>query len=127
MGSVLLPHQLMTIPDAQRLGVPITGMLKHRTLPALLAPAALVVGQNACRRERPDALLAWGQRPSALRVERLGRHWNLPVWHLEDGFLRSIGKARHEPPLCLLVDDIGVHLDASAPSRLERRIGTQLS
>ena len=127
MGSVLLPQQLMTIPDAQRLGVPMTGMLKHRTLPALLAPAALVVGQNACRRERPDALLAWGRRPSALRVERLGQHWNLPVWHLEDGFLRSIGKGRHQPPLCLLVDDLGVHLDASAPSRLEGLIGSQLS
>ena len=123
MGSVLLPQQSMTVPDAQRLGVPMTGMLTHRSLPALLAPAALVVGQGACRRERPDALLAWGRRPSAARVERLGQQWGLPVWHLEDGFLRSIGKGPDQPPLCLLVDDIGVHLDAAAPSRLEIRIG----
>ena len=127
MGSVLLPQQATTIPDARRLGVPITGMLSHRSLPSLLAPAALVVGQRACWRERPDALLAWGRRPSAARVQRLGQRWNVPVWHLEDGFLRSIGKGPDQPPLCLLVDDIGVHLDAGAPSRLETRIGALLS
>ena len=127
MGSVLLPQQSMTVPDAQRLGVPMTGMLTHRSLPALLAPASLVVGQRACRRERPDALLAWGRRPRAARVEWLGQQWGLPVWHLEDGFLRSIGKGPDQPPLCLLVDEIGVHLDAAAPSRLEIRIAGLLN
>ena len=117
----------MTIPDARKLGVPMTGMLTHRSLPSLLAPSALVVGRRACRRDHPDALLAWGRRPSAARVQRLGQRWNVPVWHLEDGFLRSIGKGAEQPPLCLLVDDIGVHLDAGAPSRLETRIGAPLS
>ena len=117
----------MTRSDARRLGVPATGMLVHSSLPQLLAPAALVIGARACRRERPDALLAWGRRPSARRVERCGQAWGLPVWHLEDGFLRSLGKGRHQPPLCLLVDDVGVHIDAGAPSRLERLIATPLS
>ena len=113
----------MTRLAAARLGVPAQGMLVHQTLPRLLAPAQLLPGR--CR--DVDALLAWGRRPSARRVERLGQHWGLPVWHIEDGFLRSLGKGKADPPLALLVDDLGVHFDATAPSRLEHLIATQLS
>ena len=113
----------MTRLSAARLGVPAPGMLVHQTLPRLLAPAQLVPG----RRRDVDALLAWGRRPSARRVERLGQHWGLPVWHIEDGFLRSFGKGRADPPLALLIDDLGVHFDATSPSRLEHLIATPLS
>ena len=113
----------MTRLSAARLGVPARGMLVHQTLPRLLAPAQLVPG----RRRDVDALLAWGRRPSARRVERLGQHWGLPVWHIEDGFLRSLGKGRGDPPLALLIDDLGVHFDATAPSRLEHLITMPLS
>ena len=113
----------MTRLSAARLGVPARGMLVHQTLPRLLAPAQLVPG----RRRDVDALLAWGRRPSARRVERLGQHWGLPVWHIEDGFLRSLGKGRGHPPLALLIDDLGVHFDATAPSRLEHLITLPLS
>ena len=107
----------------QRFGVPETGLLTHRTVPALLAPAQLLPG----RRRDVEALLAWGRRPSAQRVERLGRRWQLPVWHLEDGLLRSLAKGRQHPPLALLVDDLGVHFDASQPSRMEQRIQQPLT
>ena len=107
----------------QRFGVPDTGLLAHRTVPALLAPAQLLPG----RRRDVEALLAWGRRPSAQRVERLGRRWQLPVWHLEDGLLRSLAKGRQHPPLALLVDDLGVHFDASQPSRIEQRIQQPLT
>ena len=113
----------MTRLSAARLGVPARGMLVHQTLPRLLAPAQLVPG----RRRDVDALLAWGRRRSARRVERLGQHWGLPVWHIEDGFLRSLGKGRGDPPLALLIDDLGVHFDATAPSRLEHLITLPLS
>ena len=110
-------------PMIQRFGVPETGLLAHRTVPALLAPAALLPG----RRRDVDALLAWGRRPSARRVERLAERWQLPVWHLEDGLLRSLAKGRDHPPLALLVDDLGVHFDATRPSRLEQRIAAPLA
>ena len=113
----------MTRLAAARLGVPARGMLVHQTLPCLLAPAQLLPG----RRRDVDALLAWGRRPSARRVERLGQHWGLPVWHIEDGFLHSFGKGRADPPLALLIDDLGVHFDATSPSRLEHLIATPLS
>ena len=101
-----------------RLGIPARGMLAHRTLPQLLAPNRLVPG---CRRD-VDVLLAWGRRPSALWVERLARKWDLPVWHLEDGLLRSVAKGKAHPPLGLMVDELGVHFDATAPSRMEQLI-----
>ena len=93
-------------------------MLAHRTLPQLLAPNRLVPG----RRRDVDVLLAWGRRPSALWVERLARKWDLPVWHLEDGLLRSVAKGKAHPPLGLMVDELGVHFDATAPSRMEQLI-----
>ncbi len=113
----------MTRLAAARLGVPSRGMLVYKTLPKLLAPAQLLPG----RRRDVDALLAWGRRPSARRVEGLGQQWGLPVWHIEDGFLRSLGKGRGDPPLALLIDDLGVHFDATAPSRLEHLITLPLS
>jgi len=102
----------------QRFGVPERGLLAHSTVSALLSPAQLFPGR--CR--DVDALLAWGRRPSALRVEQLGQRWQLPVWHLEDGLLRSLAKGRRHPPLALMVDDLGVYFDATQPSRLEQRI-----
>ncbi|AII48503.1 sugar transporter [Synechococcus sp. KORDI-52] len=113
----------MTRPAALRLGVPARGMLAHRTLAQLLAPDRLVPG----RRRDVNVLLAWGRRPSALRVERLARQWDLPVWHLEDGLLRSVAKGRNHPPLGLLVDELGVHFDATVPSRMEQLIATPIT
>ena len=113
----------MTRPAALRLGVPARGMLVHRTLPQLLAPHRLLPG----RRRDVDALLAWGRRPSARRVERLAQRWDLPVWHLEDGLLRSVAKGREHPPLCLLVDELGVHFDATGPSRMEQLIAAPIT
>ena len=98
-------------------------MLAHRTLAQLLAPDRLVPG----RRRDVDVLLAWGRRPSALWVERLSRRWDLPVWHLEDGLLRSVAKGRDHPPLALLVDELGVHFDATVPSRIEQLIASPIS
>ena len=98
-------------------------MLVHRTLPQLLAPHRLLPG----RRRDVDALLAWGRRPSARRVERLAQRWDLPVWHLEDGLLRSVAKGREHPPLCLLVDELGVHFDATGPSRMEQLIAAPIT
>ena len=98
-------------------------MLAHRTLAQLLAPDRLVPGH----RRDVDVLLAWGRRPSALRVERLARQWDLPVWHIEDGLLRSVAKGREHPPLALLVDELGVHFDATAPSRIEQLIAAPIT
>ena len=104
------------------LGVPAGGCCPP-TLPELMAPDRLVPG----RQRDVNVLLAWGRRPSALRVERLARQWDLPVWHLEDGLLRSVAKGRKHPPLALLVDVLGVHFDATAPSQMEQLIAAPIN
>ncbi|WP_291239525.1 capsular polysaccharide biosynthesis protein, partial [Gemmobacter sp.] len=63
--------------------------------------------------------------PHALRGEAVAEARGLPLIRLEDAFLRSIRPGRSgEPPLGLLIDDLGVHFDAAAPSRLERLLAT---
>lgn len=101
-------------------------MLAHATLPDLLAPARLVVGGWRCRRQPLTALLAWGRKPSGRAAEAIARRRGLPLWRLEDGFLRSLAIGRGDPPLSLLLDDRGVHYDATAPSRLEALIAARL-
>ena len=104
------------------LGVPSAAMARLPTLVPLLQPALLVKGARACRHQRLDALLAWGNKPSAAVAERLAAQRGLPLWRCEDGFLRSLGLGPDTPPLSLLVDDLGVHYDAGGPSRLEQLI-----
>ncbi len=69
--------------------------------------------------EHLAAVLAWGHRPSARAAERLAQERGLPVWRLEDGFLRSVRLGREDPPCSLMIDDLGIYYDATGPSRLE--------
>ena len=67
-----------------------------------------------------DALLGWGRKGSGARAQRLGRLLRKPVVTLEDGFVRSLGLGvAGAPLLSVVVDDLGVHYDATSPSRIE--------
>ena len=67
----------------------------------------------------------WGRSPHALRGEAVAEARGLPLIRLEDAFLRSIRPGRSgEPPLGLMIDDLGVHFDAASPSRLEHLLAT---
>lgn len=74
-----------------------------------------------------QAVLAWGRKPSAAKAERFAAANGLPVWRLEDGFLRSVGLGNQDPPLSLVLDDLGIYYDATSPSRLETMIGRPLA
>ncbi|MEB3350344.1 MAG: capsular polysaccharide biosynthesis protein [Cyanobacteriota bacterium] len=117
----------LPLPHADSLGIPHRGLLRHSTVPSLLAPANLVKGRRRCRRSELDALLAWGRKPSGAAAAAIARQRGLPLWRLEDGFLRSMGLGGQAPPLSLLVDDLGVHYDATGPSRLETLIAAPLN
>ncbi len=71
-------------------------------------------------------VLAWGRRPSAIRAQQYAQRRGLAVYHIEDGFLRSVGLGKDDPPLAIIFDDLGLYLDASRPSRLEVLIGQPL-
>lgn len=96
------------------------------TLPQLL-PDYLLVCSGATAVDQADAVLAWGNKPSAVLARKAASTARLPVLTVEDGFVRSVGLGADEPPLSLVVDDLGIYYDASAPSRLEQLIGCELS
>ena len=73
----------------------------------------------------PDVrtVLGWGRKPSSAAGRAWARLRRLPYVALEDGFLRSVGLGEAgTPSMGLLIDDLGVHYDASRPSRLEATV-----
>lgn len=74
-----------------------------------------------------DKIAGWGLKPSAGKARCYAAQHGLPYWALEDGFLRSVGLGKTEPPLSIVVDDLGIYYDARQPSRLESLIATPLS
>lgn len=68
-------------------------------------------------------IISWGGRISAKTAAAIARFRHLPHWYLEDGFLRSVGLGKAGAiPLSIVIDDLGLPVDASRPSRLERLI-----
>ena len=65
-------------------------------------------------------VVGWGLKRTAEPARRYATAQGLPYLTLEDGFLRSAGLGVHgDPPLSVVVDDLGVYYDATRPSRLE--------
>lgn len=98
--------------------MPTRGVQRVATLPALLDDVALVMSRRPSGQDL-GGVLAWGRKPSARVSEALAARLGLPVWRVEDGFLRSVGLGHEDPPLSLVLDDLGIYYDASGPSRLE--------
>lgn len=72
------------------------------------------------------AIAGWGHRPTAKRARIYARKHGVQRYvSLEDGFLRSVALGQSAPPLSIVLDDVGVHYDATAPSRLEDLIQAQ--
>ncbi|THJ23341.1 MAG: capsular polysaccharide biosynthesis protein [Nitrospira sp. CG24E] len=71
--------------------------------------------------------LGWGRRKYARRARRVATSRGIPFLCLEDGFLRSVGLGKTEPPLSIVVDDLGIYYDATHPSRLESQIARPLT
>lgn len=102
------------------------GAQQITTLPSLLPDFSLqsgVVGDVV----KTDWVMAWGRKPSALQAIAEAKKAGKPVLTLEDGFLRSVGLGADDPPLSLIVDDVGVYYDSGHPSRLEQLIVKPLS
>ncbi|WP_017348458.1 capsular polysaccharide biosynthesis protein [Pantoea sp. A4] len=65
------------------------------------------------------ACVVWGTRGEA-RWSALAQQKGLPVWRMEDGFLRSSGLGSDLlPPLSLVLDKQGIYYDATRSSDLE--------
>ena len=68
-------------------------------------------------------IVFWGGRSTAKLARRIAWFRRLPYWYLEDGYLRSVGLGKQNTlPISISVDDLGMPVDASRESRLERLI-----
>ncbi len=68
-------------------------------------------------------IVSWGGRAPAKAAGGIARFRRLPHWHLEDGFLRSMDLGKSGAvPLSIVIDDLGLPVDANRASRLERLI-----
>lgn len=74
----------------------------------------------------PDArIVMWGIREEARLVE-LARARGLPLWRMEDGFLRSVGLGSDLfRPVSLVLDTSGMYYDPASGSALERLLDSQ--
>lgn len=108
-----------TARHQRRLGVYSLGFLWQPALRRALCDAGWDVGAGA---SGADAIGVWGRRGVAWRGAAMARRTGKPLITLEDGFLRSIHPSSKSPVISLILDDVGVYYDASAPSRLEQLI-----
>lgn len=66
-----------------------------------------------------DGIAVWGARPAARRGLRYAKRRDLPVFYLEDAYLRAIGSHRRVPSVGLTIDSRAPYFDASRLSDLE--------
>jgi len=64
-------------------------------------------------------IVVWG-RSVLSHIQDFGLRHDLPIYHIEDGFIRSIGLgASHTSPMSICFDKSGLYYDAHQPSDLE--------
>jgi capsular polysaccharide export protein len=103
---------------------------RHFVRPFLKAPGNRVVFARSLRTalrkgmRRGSRVLAWGMdEPKAVRD--WARREQVPIWRVEDGFIRSVGLGSDLiRPLSLVVDRQGVYFDPGRPSDLETLLNT---
>lgn len=65
-------------------------------------------------------VLVWGRKENSKRPRDWADLHSLPVWFLEDGFIRSSSENPHSrTTYSLVMDDVGVYYDANCTNRLE--------
>ncbi|MEO0387221.1 MAG: capsular polysaccharide biosynthesis protein, partial [Pseudomonadota bacterium] len=113
---------------SRRLGVCSLGFLRDPTIRRILALAGWAV-EPALRPRAVDAIAVWGRRPVSARGLWVARRYDRPVLNVEDAFLRSVRPGyTGSAPTGLILDDLGLYLDASRPSRLEEMLaGAELA
>lgn len=72
-----------------------------------------------------EAVAGWGRKSMSRSAQALAERRGLPFFTVEDGFLRSL--ERDDPPLSIVIDDLGIYYDATRASRLEKLIPEPLS
>lgn len=98
------------------------GILGIQHLSAFLGLQHVVTPREARRRALPvDVVLVWGRKESGREAMEYATRRALPVWFLEDGWIRTAASDAHSRRCySLLLDRTGVYYDCSEPSELEQ-------
>jgi len=100
-----------------------SGMAKIPHLAALLGAERVLLRPSDAEARSIDAVVGWGEKPSAQAARAYASRHELPYFRAEDGFLRSVGLGvAGDPPLSIVLDDLGIYYDARSESRLERML-----
>ena len=71
-----------------------------------------------CNFELEDGAMGWGRKPSFFRAQNISSKFDIPLYCLEDGFIRSLGLGKDGfLPLSLVVDTHGIYFDAFQTSK----------
>lgn len=98
------------------------GILKIKHLAQLLGIEKVLSPREARKQALPaDVVLVWGRKETAQAALEYAASRALPVWYLEDGWIRTSSKNAHSRTCySVLVDDEGVYYDSTKPSAIER-------
>ena len=101
--------------------------LEFTSRPISKHPVVAAIADTKTDSETPmrRCWVGWGRKRSGQVAQQKARASNDNFLLLEDGFIRSI--ERTDPPLSLMMDDIGIYYDAGNPSRLEQLISESLN
>lgn len=76
------------------------------------------------RMKSNKVFIIWGYKYDT-EVCEFAHNLNIPVYRLEDGFIRSVGLgSMHAPPYSLCLDKKGIYFDSTKPSDLEDILNT---
>lgn len=75
---------------------------------------------------RDVVFLIWGYKDKDCPIiARYAKQYSIPIYRVEDGFLRSVNLgATKERPISLVLDKRSIHFDANNPSDLEQLLNT---
>lgn len=77
---------------------------------------------KAHRNRQIDAMIVWGY-PNQSWIEDTASRLKIPIWRVEDGFLRSIGLGANQvAPFSYCIDRTGIYFDPRSPSDLENTL-----
>ena len=97
------------------------GILAIEHLASFLGLKQVLSPREARSRALPaDVVLAWGRKDTAHVAVEYANRRALPVWFLEDGWIRTASEQAHSRRCySILVDEEGVYYDATRPSGIE--------
>lgn len=113
---------------ARAVGIFDRGLRELANLRGLLGAEKLTIRPGDSDAMDLDFIAGSPRSPDTEVAQRYAQHHGLPFVRLDDGFLRSAGSDFADaPPLSLILDDRGVHYDATRPSRIESLLASSVS